>query len=242
MISTLQKLAGIGTNIIDHSASTINFNANLPITIEVLKQLGHDRFKLKLGRKELTTKSQKNLKEGKKYWGNFFQGKGGILTISYLYPQPLLFQSNDDFLPLALDTLLTPHFSMENWKAFLIHHLSDENTNKELFSALSIMLLALHKGVVHLPLFIEEKKMLLQFAKEKENITFYTAFENLGPIQGTLSLSNHAVETYIEVAYEKSLYFLQKEMHKLGIITGLSLCNEIQPLFDSNDLLLDLKG
>jgi len=242
MISTLQRLAGIGTNIVDHSASAINFNANLPITIEVLKQLGHDRFKLKLGRKELTTKSQKNLKEGKKYWGNFFQGKGGILTISNLYPQPSLFQSDDNFLPLSLDTLLTPHFSMENWKAFLIHHLSDENTHKELFSALSIMLLALSKGIVHLPLFIKEKKMLLQFAGAEKNITFYVAFENLGPIQGRLSLSNHDVKAYLEVAYEKTLYFLQKEMHKLGIITELSLCNEIQPLFDSNDLLLDLKG
>ena len=89
---------------------------------------------------------------------------------------------------------------------------------------------------------VEEKKMLLQFAKEKENITFYAAFENLGPIQGRLSLSNSDVEAYLEVAYEKTLYFLQKEMHKLGIITELSLCNEIQPLFDSNDLLLDLKG
>ena len=242
MISTLQKLAGIGTNIVDHSASAINFNANLPITIEVLKQLGHDRFRLKLGRKELTTKSQKNLKEGKKYWGNFFQGKGGVLTISHLYPQPSFFQSSDNFLPLGLDTFLTPNFSMENWKAFLIHHLTDENTAKELFSTLSIMLLALHKSVVHLPLLVEEKKMLLQFCAEGKNIKFYAAFENLGPIKGTLSLTNNGLEVSLEVAYEKSLYFLQKEMHKLGIITELSLCNEIQPLFDSNDLLLDLKG
>ena len=242
MISTLKKLAGLDTNITDHHAAQVNFNANLPITIEVLKQLGIEHFQLKLGRKELTTRSQKHLKEGKKYWGNFFQGKGGILTISHLYPQPLLFQSESHFLPLSLENILTPLFSTTKWKEFLVHHLSDPKTNKELFSALSIILLALNKNVVHLPLLNDGKKMLLQFLAQGDKVKFYIAFENLGPIQGILSLSDHSMEASLEVAYEKSLYFLQKEAHKLDIITELSLTQEIQPLFDSNDLLLDLKG
>ncbi len=71
MISTLQRLAGIHQDVVQGSSSSINFNANLPINVEVLKQLDSSRYRLKLGRKELTTKSHKPLREGEMYWGNF---------------------------------------------------------------------------------------------------------------------------------------------------------------------------
>lgn len=39
MISTLRRLAGIDTAITQASNASINFNATLPITVEVLKNL-----------------------------------------------------------------------------------------------------------------------------------------------------------------------------------------------------------
>lgn len=240
MISTLQKLAGLGNTIADNKASSINFNANLPITIEVLKQLGHERFKLKIGRKELTTKSQKNLKEGKKYWGNFFEGKGGILTISHLFAQPSLFSA--DFLDIPFGTLISSNFSLTSWKTFIIEHLAHDTTSKELFSILTPMLFAVNKSIVHLPLLNEGKKSLLQFTPDEKYIKFYVALENLGPIEGALWMENEVLMANICVMYEKSLHFLQKEVDKLGIITHLSSKREILPLYDFNDLLLDVKG
>lgn len=244
MISTLQKLAGIGSTITDSRASTINFNANLPITIEVLKQLDRDRFKLKLGRKELTTKSQKNLKEGKRYWGNFFEGKGGILTISNLTLQPYIFQSDAHFLDISLEPMMKNSFSFEEWKAFLIQNLLDEHTSKETFATLSHMLVALSKHTIHLPLLREGKKYLLQFknSSNPDQLRFYAGFENLGPIQGTITQHNGLLEMEIEVLYDKSLFFLQKESHKFDMITHISIAKDILPLYDLNDLLLDLKG
>lgn len=244
MISTLQKLAGISTNIVDTRSASINFNANLPISIEVLKHLELGRFKLKLGRKELTTKSQKDLKEGKKYWGNFYQGKGGILTISNLSMQPEIFQTYDSFLQEEDAALFeTIVLNPQNFKNFLLYNLSEEHLSKEQFNIFSSMLLALHKDVVHLPFLKESKKTLLQFKYlSHTTLAFYAAFENIGPIEGILEHTGINLELTLHAAYDKSLFYLQKELNTWDISTKLSLQNEIMPLYDTNDLTLDLKG
>ena len=244
MISTLQTLAGISPKIVDNSQSSINFNGNLPISIEVVKQLELGRFKLKLGRKELTTKSNKNLKEGKKYWGNFFQGQGGILTISNLCIQPEIFQSYDSFLREEdVEFFESMAQESEKFKDFLLYQLSEAPLKKEPFAIFSSMLLALKNGVIHLPFLKEGKKTLLQFRYINPTaIEFYAAFENIGPLEGLLEQSNTNFELTLHAAYDKSLLYLQKELDKLDIITKLSLQQEIVPLYDTNDLTLDLKG
>ena len=119
MISTLQKLAGIGSDIGHTSSSNINFNANLPVSIEVLQQIDSVRYRLKIGRKELTTKSSKNLKEGEKYWANFSEGNGGVLTISNLWKQPKFFEQDAYFLPTSLEKLFeSKNFSYTSFKKF----------------------------------------------------------------------------------------------------------------------------
>lgn len=240
MISTLQKLAGIGSDIGHTSSSSINFNANLPVTIEVLKRIDAARYRLKIGRKELTTKSSKNLAEGQKYWANFSEGKGGVLTISNLYRQPGLFEDETYFLPLSLDQLLDESsFSYSDFRDFLLKQLSYEQLSKESFKTYAYMLLALSKATVHLPLLHQEKKVMVQFQKQGDaSLHFYIASEHLGPLWGIMS----ATELQIAIMYEKSFYYLQKESPKLGMITHLTLQKEIKPLFDLSDLVLDVKG
>lgn len=247
MISTLQKLTGLTPSITDKRATSINFNANLPITIEVLKQLEMNRYRLKLGRKELTTKSQKNLKEQGKYWGNFYEAKGGILTLSNLCPQPQMFHTLDSFLeePMA-ETIFPLVGNQEHFKHFLLTQLSDERISKKYFGIFAYMLLALHQGVVHLPFLYGAKRSLLQFkylaSSQEPMIQFYGAFENLGPIEGVLKdVSSHVI-LYLSVAYEKSLYYLQKEIEALGMEAEFCIKTEIAPLYDMRELLLDMKG
>lgn len=239
MISTLQKLTGIGSDIGHTSSSSINFNANLPVCIEVLKQIDAMRYRLKIGRKELTTKSGKNLKEGEKYWANFSEGKGGVLTISHLWKQPELFEDSTTFLPTTFhDFLDSHHFSYTEFRTFLLTQLQNE-TSKELFKRYAYMLLALSKAIVHLPLIYEGKKVMLQFQKQADaSLLFYVAYEHLGPFSGLLS--PHTLE--MSAMYEKSLYYLEKESPKLGMITHFSLKKEIKPLFDLSDMALDIKG
>lgn len=240
MISTLHKLAGISSDIGHTSSSSINFNANLPVSLEVLKQMDATRFRLKLGRKELTTKSSKNLKEGQKYWANFSEGRGGILTISNLWRQPQLFGDEAYFLPMSLEQLFElQSFSYSDFKAFLLKQLSDEHLNKELFKTYSYMLLALSKATIHLPLIYEGKKVMLQFQKQADaSLMFYIAYEHLGPLRGIITPTEFEIATM----YEKSLHYLQKENPKLGMITHFTLQKELKPLFDISDLVLDLKG
>ena len=239
MISTLQKLAGIGTDIGHTSSSGINFNANLPVTIEVLKQIDAVRYRLKIGRKELTTKSSKNLKEGEKYWANFAEGNGGILTISNLWKQPQLFATDAYFLPTSLEAFFeSKPFSYTQFKTFLVQQLTMDKS-KEVFQMYAYMLLALSKAVIHLPLIHKGKKVMLQFQKQADaSLKFYIAYEHLGPFSGFLG----DAELHIAAMYEKSLYYLQKESPKLGMITHFSAQKEIKPLFDLNDVALDIKG
>jgi len=240
MISTLQKLAGLGSDIGHTSSSSINFNANLPVSIEVMKQIDTTRYRLKLGRKELTTKSSKNLKEGQKYWANFSEKQGGILTISALYKQPQLFEKDEYFLSLDYKHFFdSKTFSYNDFKSFLLKQLSDETISKTLFKTLSYMLLALSKATIHLPLSHDGKKVMLQFQVQGDGtLLFYMALEHLGPLRGILSPTKLQMATM----YEKSFHYLQKESPKLGMITHITLQEEISPLFDLSDIVLDLKG
>lgn len=239
MISTLQRLAGIRQDVVQGGSSSINFNANLPINVEVLKQLDASRYRLKIGRKELTTKSHKALREGEMYWGNFSQANGGILTLSQLYRQPTLFQNSAYFLDASLEAMIEiEQFSFASFKEALLEELLKENIDKTLFKTLSYMLLALNKGIVHLPFLNENKRSLIQFSLSTEGYNFYIASENLGPLEGKLRNQ----ELHLSAMYEKSLYFLDKELPKLDMIATLSLRKEVHPLFDTRELSLDLKG
>ncbi len=78
------------TNALGHSSR--HYNASLPISIEVLELVGFKRYRLKVGHKEMTTKSMKPLNKGERYWGNFSEAKDGILTISHLRKKPEIIQ------------------------------------------------------------------------------------------------------------------------------------------------------
>ncbi len=239
MISSLQKLVGIGSDIGRTSSSSVPFNAALPISVEVLRRIDVMRYRLKVGRKELTTKSHKTLKEGQTYWGNFFEGKGGVLTLSHLYPQPRLFQDEAYFLPLCLEGLFEgKNFSYTEFKTFLIEQLSDETLPKSSFQTYTSMLLALNKHVLHLPLLDKGKRVLLQIQMTPSCLHFYIAFEHLGPLTGVIE----ADKLSMACMYENTFLTLKKEDTKVGIPMNLTLQTEITPLFDSNDLVLDLKG
>jgi hypothetical protein len=101
------------------------------------------------------------------------------------------------------------------------------------------MLLALSKATIHLPLSHDGRKVLLQFQVQGDGtLLFYMALDHLGPLRGVLS----PTEIHIATMYEKSFHYLQKESPKLGMITHITLQEEISPLFDLSDIVLDLKG
>jgi hypothetical protein len=235
-MNTISKLSKIDANA--NSKSSMRFNGSLPITIEVLKNLGMDRYKLLLGTKEFTTKSQKKLERGAKYWGSFGEGKAGIITISNLIKKPNFLQSNSGFLDIELSEFLAQIAQVESpistLKEWIIENLEKDDTKKDKFLIFSDMLLSLKDDIIHLPLKHNGKTTLLQVKLGPKYMEFYCAFENLGPMHGYISSGVFN----LEVLFDKTYYFLKKS----NIATNISISKPIEPLYSSDKLILDLKG
>lgn len=245
MINTLSKVSSVLSNA--NQQQNIRFNGSLPITITVLEVMSLERYKLLLGSREFTTKSQKKLEKGAKYWGNFGENKDGIITISGLLKKPSFFQNSSLFLDMQIDTLLqefaivpSPIRSFKNW---ILENLALKETDKETFKALSIILLALNEKVIHLPFKSAGKPILVQFHSLFDNsLEFYLAYENLGPMRGTLVVDKGEKSLYLNVLFEKSFLYLRKELEKLDIISHMNIDKNIVPLYDMDKLMLDVKG
>jgi hypothetical protein len=235
MINTISKLVNIDTNI--NAKGSMQFNGSLPITIEVLKNLGLDRYKLLLGKKEFTTKSQKKLELGSKYWGSFGENKNGIITISNLIKKPTFLQKDDEFLDIELSDFLTQISEVPSpistFKEWIIENLENDKTKKNHFILFSDMLLALKNDIIHLPLQHNGKTNLLQIKLGPNYMEFYCAFNSLGPLKGHI---NGGVFN-LEVLFDKTYYYLKKS----NVATFIKTTKPIEPLYNSDKLILDLK-
>ncbi|WP_024955122.1 hypothetical protein [Sulfurospirillum arcachonense] len=240
MIRTISKLSKIEAS--KNSSNPMRFNGSLPINIVVLKTLTMNRYKLLLGSREFTTKSQKKLESGAKYWGNFGESKNGIITISNLVKKPNFLQNDENFLDIDvmkfLEELIKVESPLSTLKEWLLENLANEETQKDTFKLFSEMLLALKEGIIHLPLKQKEKANLLQIRLAPNHIEFYCAYENLGPIIGTID--DEILD--LKVLFHKTHSFLTKELRKSKISANISINQQIEPLYTSDKLILDLKG
>jgi len=223
------------------SASTNNpmrFNSSLPISIEVLEKLNFDRYKLLLGTKEFTTKSQKELEQGAKYWGSFGKGKAGIITISNLIKKPSFLQKENCFLDIDLGEFFTQLSKVPSpistFKEWVLENLAKKETTKEEFLIYSDILLALKEEIIHLPLRYNSNATILQVKLSRNYMEFYCAYENLGALKGYVN--GEMLE--LEVLFNQTLYFLKS----VGIASHISISKPIDPLFSSDRVMLDLKG
>ena len=236
MMNTISKLSKINDKA--NSKSSMRFNSSLPINIEVLKALTLNRYRLLLGTKEFTTKSQKKLERGAKYWGSFGEGKDGIITISNLIKKPTFLQNDAGFLDIELSEFLNQISQVESpistYKEWLIENLAKDETKKDSFLLFSDMLLALKEDIIHLPLKHNTKTTLLQIKLGPRYMEFYCAFDNLGPLKGFISRGVFN----LEVLFDKTYYFLKKS----NIATNISVNKTIEPIYNSDKLMLDLKG
>ncbi len=218
--------------------STLRFNSSLPITIEVLEALEFDRYNLLLGSREFTTKSQKKLELGAKYWGSFGEGKAGIITISNLIKKPDSLQSSGKFLDIELKEFLTqlskvpsPISTIKDW---ILENLAKDETTKDSFMLFSDILLALKESIVHLPLKHNNRCTVLQIKLEEGYIEFYCAHENLGAIRGFMQ--GNSID--ICVLFNQTLHFLKES----EITTNISISKSIEPIYSFDKPILNLKG
>ena len=244
MIHSLSKLSSIAAKA---KQPNIRFNGSLPISIEVLEELPLNRYKLLLGNREFTTKSQKRLKKGSYYWGNFGEGKGGIITLSNLIEKPSFLKNEASFLDIDLESFLEEVFDKTHpirfFKNWILNALALDNIDKEAFKSLSNMLLALNHHIIHLPFKSSNKPILVQFQSNfNKELKFYLAYDNLGPIKGIFKELQGKFFLALEVCFEKSFYFINQELKTKDFEYEIRINQTIEPLFDSEKMVLDIKG
>lgn len=245
MINGISKLTSAISKA--EARDNIRFNSSLPITISVLEKLPRDRYKLLLGNREFTTKSLKRLDKGAKYWGNFGESKDGIITISGLLKKPTCLQDDGIFIDIDVIDFLKEYkefqFPSRNYKNWLLNNLALKDIDRALFKTFSFMLLAQNESIIHLPFKSYEKPILVQFDSSfDQEINFYLAYENLGPIKGILQKENDTISLSIKVLFEKSFYFLKRELALVDIVSHIGIDKRIEPLFDVDKTMLDIKG
>lgn len=222
----------------EDNRNPMRFNGSLPINIKVLEKLNFDRYKILLGTREFTTKSQKELEQGAKYWGSFAEGKAGIITISNLIKKPNYLQSDSYFLDIDLKDFLTQLAEVPSpistFKEWILESLAKDETGKTQFLIYSDMLLALKEGIIHLPLKYNDTATILQVKLSNSNMEFYCAYENLGALRGYVSKGNFD----LEVLFNQTLFFLKE----VDIASYIKVSKPIDPLYNSEKLMLDLKG
>jgi len=210
------------------------FNATLPITIIVKKQLNPIRYILQLGKKEVETKSYTPLEVGAKYKAQINQTDSKI-EIKNLTKIPNIFNKFPNNINSTIDDLLkdNPLENNTKYKNFLLNHLANASTKEE-FIFFSQMFLALNQEIKHLFIKENNKKALIQLKHKKRKIDFYAYFENLGAIGGEIYLSD---EIYLNlmVEFQNSFELLKQYQNDLkGIVINLSN-QKIKPLFEVNE-------
>jgi len=230
--------------------SAVEFNATLPLSLEVLEKKDNIRYLIKAGNKTFTTKSLKELEIAVKYWGEFNETKEGIINISKLLKKPKLLQKQNfdlSFEPKILFDLLLKKEPKKDYKALILDKLSNAK-NKNEFVTLTNILIALNAGVFHIPVKWNSKNELFQFrqkkgVKLKQNcVEFYAAFENLGPIEGKLEQSTDSTKITLFTFYKKTYDFLKSEMENLEYECTVFMKESINPLQEFSQTLLDIKG
>jgi len=255
MISQITQIAKI-ENLLANLKTT-RFNSVLPVTIDVLKQSSKNEYQLLIGTKEITTKSQKELDVGSKYWGVMKEDRDvGSLNLSQLLKKPKLLQAQrKNFLPSFTEEKLTELITKQNpkveLKALLQEKLS-QATSKNEFMTLTNMISALNENVFTLVLENDNQNTMFQFKKRKKSskdkssdaeVDFYAAFEHLGPVEGIVSVVGDERRVSLSLFYEESLEFLKNELEYLDLEGVLyKKDKQIEPLYELATSLLDLRG
>lgn len=217
----------------------MEFNAKLPVSVEVIERLLLDKYILKLGTQKIECKSVKELEVGKKYWAELKRSSVGAILISNLVKKPELLDYIDYFFNFdSLENIVEILSDTKSYRAMILDSLSNAKSKKE-FLFYTNILLSLQSRIVTVPIKIDSRFYFFQFKFEFDSVNIYFVFSNLAPIQIKFNIKNLSL-LQIFSPYESVLNLIQEqEDYKLD---SLKLNRDIKPIFDFKNSLLDLKG
>ncbi|PAF41562.1 hypothetical protein [Helicobacter sp. 11S03491-1] len=228
------------------------FNAALPIIIKVLSKIKSGEYLLKIGNTTIETKSQKDLLSGQRYWANMSRNAAGAIVLSNLTHLPKMFEMIEKS-PLKLNLKDLEKIlknsqtdGLREYRDFLLDKLSDAQ-NKYEFLNLGNLLFSLHKGVISFVISHKYHEAFVQIKPskiKKQSLDFYAIYSNLGSIKGKIYLSDKGMGANIYVLYEsvKKILETNKDILKGFFSINISKIEKIDPLFEFEESLLDIKG
>jgi 3'-phosphoadenosine 5'-phosphosulfate sulfotransferase len=206
------------------------FNATLPVKIEVKKEINPIRYLIKLGNKEVETKSSVPLEIGKKYFAEIKEIKSR-LQISNLKEIPEIL---DVLEKINLKTPKNESKLNIFTKEEILHHLANAQ-NKSEFIFFSNMLTAYTQKIHHL-IINDKKKALIQYKYEKNRVKFYAVFNHLGELEG--EISTETLTIYSPYTATLQLIGLYKDELNLKLFLYKK---ETKPIYVFSENLLNLK-
>ncbi len=243
-------------------AGLIKYGSNIPFTMEILERLDPLNYLLQMDGKKAFAESEKLLEPGMKYWGEALHKRGEKYVINNLIKQPQIFQQVQDHAFVDARKVLeafsnnsrTPFESQ--FKQEIISQMANSNDRNE-FIFLNQLLLSMENNVITIPINYQDRSMLFQYKygdKEKheknletdeiKTLDFYAIFELLGPMKGKVIYLNGNISLSLDVNFEKSKKFLQRNIMNNETISSMNIVikvvkEEIQPLysFTQNNLL-----
>ena len=155
MIKQMGQIAQVQNQLQNAASKPTQFNAALPMRLEVMEKLQGIRYMIKVGNIAMEPKSIQELEIGGKYWAMMGNSSSGSITLSNLIKQPHLLK--DQNMPLKLSSEVLQEFLQDGTNPFdtMKNFLSDRLANAESkweFTFLSHMLMSLRHKVLTLPL------------------------------------------------------------------------------------------
>ena len=219
-------------------AKTNKLNNNLLIPIHVQKMVEMAKYNIKLGNRELITKSFIELEEWTKYWGELSNDEQGSIKISNIQKKPSILQQEK--FPIAFDLInLEKIFSLDDSigyiKGFILDNIIS-SSNKDEFLFLSNLLLSMNFDVLSIPFIYNNTYNMLQMKKD----VFVITTNHLGPIRGVFDDTNSTL--FLKVCSKICIKPIEDTLKdKLGHIKlTFQVSNEIPLLFEFKNNALSL--
>ena len=213
-------------------------NNNLLIPIYVQKMVDMAKYNIRLGNKELTTKSFIELEEWTRYWGELSNDEKGSIKISNIQKKPSILQQEK--FPLAFDlenlqTILSLDDSVGYMKGFILDNIV-ASSNREEFIFLSNLLLSIHFDVLSIPFIYNNTYNILQMKKN----SFILTTNHLGLIRGVFDKDNKTlfIKVCSKICMKPIKDSLQPKLKDIEI--SFQVSDEISLLFEFKNNALNL--
>ncbi|CAD7286769.1 hypothetical protein [Campylobacter suis] len=226
MISRVSRVSSATQN-----TPAILLNTSLPVSIKVTEKTGFNRYNLKFHNRNLSTKSQKQLKVGANYWGEI-ESANDMIVIKNLYEKPEFNES--EFLEDGLSFIenLVTNNTLE-WLYERVYKELISANSKESFEIYTNILLALQNNTVHIPFIYSGIFGIFQLKKEASLTRIYLLFSNFAPLIFEIKNGNIIK---IQTPFSKVARAL-KQAFIAEILVG-----DVKPFWQKQTNIIDLKG